>query len=123
MSYEYYEERGWAAGTHKLEFASGSAPGEGAPIRQLCNVRLHEYKNEDEGFRFDNDYVGLYRTWRQNDVFAGYRPTNELCLMRNMTSTSFCAPCREGMWMQFFMRMSLIDGVQVEVGALLTTFQ
>ena len=36
-----------------------------------------------------------------------YRPSNERCLMRNMTSSHFCAPCKEEMWLQFFARMSL----------------
>ena len=42
------------------------------------------------------------------------RPGNELCLMRNMSSPAFCKPCIEGMWEQFMMRMSLIDGVDVQ---------
>lgn len=33
--------------------------------------------------------------------------------MRNMSSPAFCAPCIEGMWHQFMMRMSLIDGVDI----------
>ena len=34
--------------------------------------------------------------------------------MRNMSSPAFCKPCIEGMWEQFMMRMSLIDGVDVQ---------
>lgn len=113
--YSYYEETPWAAGEHKLEFEIGTLPGNGAPIRQLCSVTMHEYKSEDNGFVFDNNYVGAYRTWRQGGALAGVRPNNELCLMRNMSSPVFCMPCQEGMWMQFLNRMSLIDTVEAEL--------
>jgi hypothetical protein len=33
--------------------------------------------------------------------------------MRNMTSLHFCPVCYEGMWMQFFARISAIDDVTV----------
>ena len=36
------------------------------------------------------EYIGAYPTW---DIrgFKSLRPTNEFCLMRNMTSRSFCS--------------------------------
>lgn len=33
--------------------------------------------------------------------------------MRNMTHESFCPVCQEGMWAEFFERVSLIDGVDM----------
>lgn len=81
-------------------------------IRQLCSVTLHEYKGEDE-FHFGNDYYGLYPTWDVSNNLVGYRPTNEKCLMRNMTSAHFCGVCKESMWLHFLNRMSLIDEVAV----------
>merc|ERR1719323_2093754 len=42
-----------------------------------------------------------------------WRPSNDMCLMRTMESKTFCPICKEGMWQQFFMRMSLIDSVDV----------
>jgi len=42
---------------------------------------------------------------------AGYRPTNEHCLMRNMSSTAFCDVCLENMWLQFFRTVSAIDNI------------
>jgi len=112
--FTYYVEETLAAGSHMLEYQSMIPPPAGNPIRQLCSVTLHEYKRENSGFRFDNEYIGAYRSWRQGGALAGYRPTNEKCLMRNMSSEDFCPVCREGMWMQFFNRMSLIDAVQAE---------
>jgi hypothetical protein len=37
-------------------------------------------------------------------------PTCVCCL----AAAAFCKPCIEGMWQQFMMRMSLIDGVDVQ---------
>jgi hypothetical protein len=111
--FNYFTEETFASGGHLLEFEQMIPPPTGNPIRQLCSVTLHEYKRESDGFRFDNEYVGAYRSWRQGGALAGYRPTNEKCLMRNMSSEDFCPVCREGMWMQFFNRMSLIDSVEV----------
>jgi len=61
----------------------------------------------------DTNFIGAYPTWRQNKVLAGYRPSNERCLMRNMSSTAFCSVCYEGMWLRFFAKMSAIDSVRV----------
>lgn len=110
--YEYNDpDAGFSAGTHTIAFASGHPPGSGAPIRQLCSFTLHEYKGEDQ-FKMQPGYVGVYPTWSDRYV-KSYRPTNELCLMRNMSSTDFCPVCKEEMWLQFLQRMSLIDGHSV----------
>eukprot|EP00755_Sulcionema_specki_P032153 Sspe_Gene.98132::Locus_71596_Transcript_1_1_Confidence_1.000_Length_1846::g.98132::m.98132 len=102
---------GFRAGEHELVFEQGEPPAPGKPARQLCSLSLNEYGSEEE-FRWENDFVGAYPTW---DVRGrkSYRPQNEMCLMRNMSSSDFCVACREGMWWQFFMRMSAIDRVEV----------
>eukprot|EP01065_Artemidia_motanka_P032375 TRINITY_DN39389_c0_g1_i1.p1 TRINITY_DN39389_c0_g1~~TRINITY_DN39389_c0_g1_i1.p1 ORF type:complete len:614 (+),score=242.13 TRINITY_DN39389_c0_g1_i1:68-1843(+) len=101
---------GFSAGSHTLEFESGFAPPAGRPIRQLCSLSLNEYGSEAEFKMEDKNYVGAYPTW---DVFGRetLRPVNELCLMRNMSSPHFCPVCKEGMWRQFFARMSAIDDI------------
>ena len=104
------ENSGLAAGSHTIEFVMGTPPGPGEPIRQVCSLTLHEYA---ASFIWDDDYVGAYPTWSIG-MQQTVRPGNELCLMRNMSSAAFCAPCIEGMWHQFMMRMSLIDGVDIE---------
>ena len=106
------ENAGLSPGTHTLGFAMGTPPGAGEPIRQVCSLTLHEYMGPDL-FHWDDDYVGAYPTWNTR-LQKTVRPGNELCLMRNMSSNAFCAPCIEGMWHQFLMRMSLIDDVDVE---------
>ena len=79
-------------GTHTLTMITpGSTP---AAVRQICSLTLHEYKSE-ESFQMKNDKViSIYPTWNAKNV-KSYRPSNEKCLMRNMTSTSFCTVCEE----------------------------
>eukprot|EP00736_Rhodelphis_marinus_P014475 Rmarinus@m.7591 len=109
--HEYYVEETLSAGTHKLVFESGYPPASDM-IRQLCSLTLIEYKGEPE-FHFGSEYIGAYPTWNVYNRLVAYRSNNELCLMRNMTSTTFCDVCTENMWLQFFARMELIDDVVV----------
>jgi hypothetical protein len=110
---EVFSNTPLSSGSHTLVFKQLTPPKSGQPIRQLCSVTLHEYKAENE-YHFDNNFIGAYPTWKQGMVKAGNRPSNERCLMRNMTSNVFCPVCFEGMWMQFFAVMSAIDDVTVK---------
>ena len=38
-----------------------------------------------------------------------YRPTNEDCLMRIVTTPNFCSACVEGLWYALLRRVALID--------------
>lgn len=108
--YSYYSTSGFSAGTHSLRFEQAFPPS-GNFKRQLCSLTLHEYLDEPD-FHWD-EYYSAYRTWRQGGALAGYRPTNEYCLMRNMSSPHFCDICKETMWLQFFAKVSAIDNVTV----------
>jgi hypothetical protein len=117
--YEYYRAGGFSSGTHRLVFSSGYPPDHGW-IRQLCSISLIEYKNES-AYHFDNNYIGAYPTFRLGNILAGYRPNNELCLMRNMSSEVFCPVCVENNWHEFFARISLFDDVTVETSGSIVT--
>ncbi|TYZ62113.1 hypothetical protein PybrP1_012100 [[Pythium] brassicae (nom. inval.)] len=78
----------------------------------LCNAVVYEYKAENEFKLDDPDYIGIYPTYDINKDDT-YRPNNEKCIMRNMTSTSFCSVCKENMWLKFMERIEFIDGVVV----------
>lgn len=41
-----------------------------------------------------------------------YRPTNEDCLMRQVTTPNFCSVCKEGLWMSLLGGVSLIDDIE-----------
>lgn len=99
---------GFTAGTHKLTFQSGSTPTSGR-IQQLCSVEVHEYGTETT-FHTSNDYIGAFPTFNDQKRKT-YRPTNEGCLMRDMTSNKFCPICREGLWVSLLSQMSLIDSI------------
>jgi hypothetical protein len=106
------ETGGFSAGQHELVFRSNFPPPAGNPIRQLCSLTFHEYKAEPL-YHWDKDYIGAYPTFNSRNQMIGYRPDNEFCLMRNMSSVYFNKPNEEGMWMQFLQRMQLLDGVTV----------
>jgi len=108
--YTYAGSSGFSAGTHLLTFRQQTAP-TGSIKRQLCSLTLHEYLDEPY-FHWD-EFYSAYKVWRQGNTMTGYRPTNEFCLMRNMSSPHFCNLCRETTWLQFFATVSAIDNVTV----------
>lgn len=68
----------------------------------------------------EEGYIGAYPTFSSRGRKT-YRPSNEFCLMRNMTSNALCSGslinnfftsvCKEGMWEQFLKIVSLIDSL------------
>lgn len=72
--FEYISNQRLKQGQHVLQIEEISK-NRTAP-RILCNVRLHEYMN-DELFKFSNDYVNAYPMY--NGMFQeGYRP--QVCI-------------------------------------------
>ncbi|KAJ3395687.1 hypothetical protein HDU92_005153 [Lobulomyces angularis] len=110
--YRWEGNEGFSSGSHTLIIKQGFPAVEGSPIRQLCNVEIHEFADEPL-FHLNNTFVGAYPTFNSRKQKT-YRPTNEACLMRNMKSTSFCPICQEGLWLNFLNRVNLIDEVKVE---------
>lgn len=41
-----------------------------------------------------------------------YRPTNEDCLMRKVTTPNFCKVCLEALWLALLKRLDLIDNIE-----------
>ncbi|KAG4078964.1 hypothetical protein HA402_010916 [Bradysia odoriphaga] len=109
--YSWLNDAGFSEGEHTFSVRSKTASTNPAIPRMICSVRLYEFGNEDE-FHIDNSVVSAYPTWDVSRRIT-YRPTNAGCLMRNMTHNEFCSVCKEGMWYQFFQRISLIDDVSV----------
>ncbi|KAG0359589.1 hypothetical protein BG005_000538 [Podila minutissima] len=114
---EWFGDEGFSAGSHVIEFRQGSKydnepVDDTRPIRQLCSVTMHEFMAEDQ-YRFDNSIISAYPTY---DIVGRktWRPSNEFCLMRNMTSTHFCSVCKEGLWHRLLSKASLLDEIQVD---------
>ncbi|ETV79534.1 hypothetical protein H257_07518 [Aphanomyces astaci] len=102
---------GFSPGDHVLE-VTGYGSFVGPIAKQLCSVEVYEYGNEDEFKMDDPEYIGAYPTWDGYNVKT-IRPSNEKCLMRNMTSPQFCNVCQENMWQQFLSRVTFIDDIVI----------
>lgn len=102
-------------GNHSLTFKAGPPASEpGAPIRQLCSVTMHEYAQEPDYHRDDTSFIGAFPVWNLGKKEKSYRPMDEFCLMRNMSSHSFCPVCLEGLWLSLLSRLTLIDSVNID---------
>ncbi|KAJ9054149.1 hypothetical protein DSO57_1017624 [Entomophthora muscae] len=77
--------------------------------RMLGSITLHELGSPAE-LNVSNHHYSAYPTW-SNTRKKTYRPTHYGCLMRNMTSHSFCNVCMESMWLNLLQRLSLIETV------------
>ncbi|HXE71142.1 MAG TPA: M64 family metallopeptidase, partial [Candidatus Nitrosotenuis sp.] len=75
----------------------------------LALVNVNAYPPD---YDFTPGKVAAFPTFSGWGGLAGYRPTHEDCLMRDMRSTRFCPVDQENMWHQFLNRISLIDGVR-----------
>jgi len=108
--YEWRGNQGFSAGSHTFTVRSKTTSNNPDIPRMIASINIHEFGSESE-FVLDNNHVSAYPTW---DVLRRktFRPTNAGCLMRNMTHPAFCDICKEGMWYQFFQRISLIDNVE-----------
>jgi hypothetical protein len=107
--YDFHGKEGFTAGEHVLKFEQKTRANN--HIRQVCNVGLNEFMNDDE-FVWKNDYINAYPLYNGQNR-RGFRSQNELCLMRNMTSVEFCEVCKENLWLQFFRKINCIDNVEV----------
>ena len=64
-----------------------------------------------ENYDFDSKEVKAFNNFDESERMVGYRPTENTCLMRNMLSKVFCSVDQENIWLQFLMRVSLIDSL------------
>ncbi|KII90829.1 hypothetical protein PLICRDRAFT_39431 [Plicaturopsis crispa FD-325 SS-3] len=106
--YDIAVDGGWTDGEHEVKFTLLNRELEGKA--QLCSVESLDYGNPDE-FVDTPGYYGIFPTFSETNV-TSYRPTNEDCLMRIVTSPNFCKACTEGLWLSLLRRMELIDDVQ-----------
>ncbi|TRM56946.1 IgA peptidase M64-domain-containing protein [Schizophyllum amplum] len=106
--YDFLVEEGLGGGEHELVFELVNSEREGAA--QLCNAEIIEYGDEDE-FDMTPGAYSIYPTYSETNTTT-YRPTNEDCLMRLVTASSFCSVCMEGLWLTLLKDVDLIDGFQ-----------
>ncbi|KAK1227753.1 hypothetical protein PQX77_009224 [Marasmius sp. AFHP31] len=105
--YDVYRDGGLKGGTHEVKFTLRNASLVGSA--QMCSVEVLEFGNATE-FVDKPGYVGLYPTYSSENKTT-YRPTNEDCLMRQVTTSTYCPVCLEGLWTTLLSRVSLIDNI------------
>ena len=91
-----------SSGPHKLVFKENIADHN----NWLSSLTVHEYARDFHG---DPEYLGAFPNFAEDLSLDGYRPTDESCLMRNMTHEFFCSVCQENNWGNFFKKITLID--------------
>ncbi|KAJ7081626.1 IgA peptidase M64-domain-containing protein [Mycena belliarum] len=112
--YDVHIDKPLRAGEHTVAFHLLNAEREGKTIdgAQLCSVEIIEFGDESEFISTPGHY-GLYPTFSLDNATT-YRPTNEDCLMRIVTTPNFCKACLEGLWLALLRDVRLIDALEEE---------
>ncbi|THH30589.1 hypothetical protein EUX98_g3594 [Antrodiella citrinella] len=103
--YDVHIDEVLAGGEHELAFELKNKELEGTA--QLCSAEILEFGTEEE-FVSNPGHYALYPTFSESNE-TSYRPTNEDCLMRVVTTPNFCRACLEGLWLSLLRRVDLID--------------
>ncbi|CAJ2502536.1 Uu.00g099300.m01.CDS01 [Anthostomella pinea] len=103
--YNMKMDKGLAPGEHEVKFSLLNEAIEGSA--QLCNLEVMEYGEE---FDLELGYHGLYPTFSDINETT-YRPTNNMCLMRDIYTANFCNACMEGLWLSLLGPLSFIDNI------------
>ncbi|KAJ7727395.1 IgA peptidase M64-domain-containing protein [Mycena metata] len=106
--YDVYQDGGLPAGNHRLSFTLLEEKRVGEA--QVCSAEVLEFGDEDE-FVSTPGHYSLYPTFSFTNE-TSYRPTNEDCLMRQVTTPNFCKACIEGLWLALLRDVNLIDGIE-----------
>lgn len=82
---------------------------------------VHSRFNTTAGF------YSLFPTFSEKNE-TSFRPTNEDCLMRIVTTPNFCSACIEGLWHSILKRVDLIDDINATClltpsGSLMRSFE
>ncbi|KAF9046373.1 IgA peptidase M64-domain-containing protein [Panaeolus papilionaceus] len=105
--YDLHFEEPLTGGVHELGFTLLNVGREG--VAQLCSTEIIEFGNEAE-FISKPGFYSLYPTYSETNK-TSYRPTNDDCLMRTVTTPNFCKVCIEGLWRSLLSKISLIDNL------------
>lgn len=93
---------GLEAGRHELQVEALQTDGD----EFLSSFSFFEY-GFDPAANFEE--IGAFPVFDSGGKVAGYRPTNEACLMRNMMHPWFCRVCQENNWRRLLGPLDLVD--------------
>ncbi|KAH8085940.1 IgA peptidase M64-domain-containing protein [Cristinia sonorae] len=105
--YDIHMNTSLSDGLHELSFQLKNKKLEGSA--QLCSSEILEFGTEEE-FVSKPGHYSLYPTFSETNT-TSYRPTNEDCLMRIVTTPDFCKACLEGLWLSLLRRVDFIDSI------------
>ncbi|KAI0927498.1 hypothetical protein AcV5_008025 [Taiwanofungus camphoratus] len=103
--YDVHRNQALGDGEHELKFKLNNKNREG--VAQLCSAEVLEFGDQSE-FVATPGHYGVFPTFSEKNE-TSYRPTNEDCLMRIVTTPNFCKVCLEGLWLSLLRRVDLID--------------
>ncbi|PFH54049.1 hypothetical protein AMATHDRAFT_73063 [Amanita thiersii Skay4041] len=106
--YDIHQNFSLTGGVHELKFTLLNGGREGTA--QLCSAELLEFGDESE-FHSNAGYYGIFPTFSDKNT-TSYRPTNEDCLMRIVTTPNFCKACLEALWLSLLRRVNFIDDIK-----------
>jgi hypothetical protein len=112
----FHDKSGFEKGWHNLTVRLGSRSSTSDRPTQLCSLTLHEFMGEDKYTFLNRTKISAYPTYSYRGTKT-FRPTNEFCLMRNMSSNALCPVCTEGLWLNFLRRVDLIDDLTIRYPA------
>ncbi|PPR05386.1 hypothetical protein CVT24_008000 [Panaeolus cyanescens] len=105
--YDLHFDEALTGGKHELTFNLLNKGREG--VAQLCSAEVIEFGNETE-FASKPGFYSLYPTFSETNK-TSYRPTNDDCLMRTVTTPNLCKVCIEGLWHSLLRKVTLIDNL------------
>ncbi|KAL0960943.1 hypothetical protein HGRIS_005948 [Hohenbuehelia grisea] len=105
--YDVHRNSSLSGGIHEVKFTLLNKDRQG--VAQLCSAESLEFGDESE-FVSTPGYYGIYPTYSETNE-TSYRPTNEDCLMRVVTTPNFCKACIEGLWLALLRKVNLIDSI------------
>ncbi|KAI0075088.1 hypothetical protein K474DRAFT_1600448 [Panus rudis PR-1116 ss-1] len=105
--YDVHRKEVLKGGEHEVRFTLKNGDREG--VAQLCSTEVLEFGTEDE-FHSSPGYYGAFPTFSETNTTT-FRPTNEDCLMRIVTTPNFCKACLEGLWLSLLRRVDFIDNI------------
>ncbi|TCD65504.1 hypothetical protein EIP91_002552 [Steccherinum ochraceum] len=105
--YDIHRQSVLEDGLHELSFQLNNNQLEGTA--QLCSAEILEFGAPNEFISTPGHY-SLFPTFSETNT-TSYRPTNEDCLMRIVTTPNFCKVCLEGLWLSLLRRVDFIDSI------------
>ena len=96
-----------AKGSHKLRFHRAASDSNNI----ISKIAIYMVP---ENFPIGTMQVGAFATYNYTGTMVGYRPTDRVCLMKDMQSHHFCSVCMENMWSNFLKEVNLVDAITVD---------